>query len=89
MPAGVFAVGDRDAVGLTFIINVAEIVDFRFDVAAGADKTVAWRFGGDVNDFGIIVSCIDDAVTPFIYYEASVVSAMDVEMAGTVLVNNT
>ena len=41
MPAGVFAVGDRDAVGLTFIINVAEVVNFRFDVAAGADKTVA------------------------------------------------
>lgn len=89
MPAGVFAVGDRCAVGLTFIIYVAEVVDFRFDFAAGADETVAWRFGGDMNDFGIIVYCVDDAVTPFKYYEAIVVGAMYVEMAGTVLVNNT
>ena len=88
MPAGVFAVGDRCAVGLTFIIYVAEVVDFRFDVAVGADKTVAWRFGGDVNDFGIIVSCIDDAVTPFINYEALVVGAVEVETAYPITIND-
>ena len=76
MPAGVFAVNDGDAVGLTFIIYVAEVVDYRFEFAAGADKTVAGGFGGDVNDFGIIISCVNDTVTPFIYNDVTVVGAM-------------
>ena len=82
------AIGDVGAVGLTFIIYVAEVVDYRLDVAVGADETVARRVGGDVNDFGIIVSCVNDAIAPFIYYKTVVVCTMNAETAGAIMVND-
>ena len=82
-----WTVGHGNAVGVTFIIYVADIVYDCFDIIAGVDVTVAGGVGGGINGFGFIVLCVDDAVTPFIYCKVFVAGALKVAAACAVLIN--
>ena len=82
-----FTIGDLDAIRVTFIIYIADIVYDCFDIIAGVDVTVAGGVGGGINGFGFIILCVDDAVTPFIYCKVFVAGALKVAAACAVLIN--